>query len=67
MHFSSPYHTTHAFRYLAPFMSISMGYFIGKANVKFAKVKFPVLGFLIKAQFIVWCFSAALLIYLAGF
>ncbi|MBN2444840.1 MAG: phospholipid carrier-dependent glycosyltransferase [Spirochaetales bacterium] len=67
MHFSSPYHTTHAFRYLAPFISISFGYFIGQANVKFGEVKFPVLRFIIKVQFVLWCASSAILIYLAGF
>lgn len=67
MHFSSPYHTTHAFRYLAPFIPVSFGYFIGQANLKFSKVKFPVLRFIIKAQFIFFCLSSAMLIFLAGF
>ncbi|MBN2534637.1 MAG: glycosyltransferase family 39 protein [Spirochaetales bacterium] len=67
MHFSSPYHTTHAFRYLAPFIPVSFGYFIGQANLKFSKVKFPVLRFIIKAQFVLFCLSSAMLIFLAGF
>lgn len=67
MHFASPYFTTHAFRYIAPFISISLGYFIGQANVKFGNVKYPVLRILIKVQFILWCLASVLFIYLTGF
>ncbi|MBN1697022.1 MAG: glycosyltransferase family 39 protein [Spirochaetales bacterium] len=67
MHFSSPYHTTHAFRYIAPFICVSFGYYIGKSQVRFGGVKYPVLRFIVKAQFIGFCIASAAFIMSIGF
>jgi hypothetical protein len=66
MRIYSPYDCTQAFRYIAPFIIISLSYFLGGAIVKFSKTKYPVLNFVIRANFWLFCILTAVFIVSIG-
>lgn len=66
MRLYSPYDCTQAFRYIAPFIMISLSYFSGTSIVRFGNTKYPVLNTIIKGQFWLFCLATAFFILLIG-
>jgi hypothetical protein len=87
---TQPYDCTYAFRYISPYLYISLAYFLGKAIARFSELKatlqterhtiqgrryvmlkavtrYPVLTFILHAQFWLWCASVAAFILVIGF
>jgi hypothetical protein len=65
MHFSTPYAMAYDYRYIAPFASVSLAYFIAQGNVKFAGTRLKVVRYLVPAQFVLWCgFSVLFILYI---
>ncbi|MBN2535791.1 MAG: glycosyltransferase family 39 protein [Spirochaetales bacterium] len=66
MRLYSPYDCTQAFRYVAPFIMISLCYFTGRSMARFSSTKYPVLNTIIKGQFWLFCLFTAFFILLIG-
>jgi hypothetical protein len=67
MRSASPYDCTYAFRYLSPFISIPLGFFIGQGVIRFSSTKYPVFNVVIRAQFAIFCIMSAVFILAIGF
>ncbi len=90
MRSTQAYDCTYAFRYISPYLYISIGYFIGHAVTRFSSMTFPVfktrstlqrsksvvlerenrypiLGYVVQAQFWLWCIAVAVFICMVGF
>ncbi|MBN2444158.1 MAG: glycosyltransferase family 39 protein [Spirochaetales bacterium] len=67
MRLYSPYDCTQAFRYISPFIMISLCYFAGSSIERFSKTKYPVLNVLLKAHFWLFCLFSAFFILSIGF
>jgi hypothetical protein len=67
MRFSTQYLMVYDFRYLAPFISVPLAYFIAQANVKFADCRIRLFRYLVPAQFVLWCASSVCFFLLVGF
>jgi hypothetical protein len=67
MHISSPYVMTYDYRYIAPFVSVSLAYFMAHANVKYAGSKYRVFRYIVPAQFVLWSALCVVFIISVGF
>jgi hypothetical protein len=67
MRSTQAYDCTYAFRYISPYLYLSLGYFFGHAVTRFSKSKYPVLNVIVQGQFWLWCASVAVFICMVGF
>ncbi len=67
MRLSSGYLMVCDFRYLAPFMSVPLAYFLAHANTKLAGSKIRLFKYLIPVQFALWCATSIMFFLLVGF
>jgi hypothetical protein len=64
---TGPYDCTYAFRYVSPYIYISLAYFFGHAITRFGKTRYPVLNVIVHGQFWLWCASVAVFTLMLGF
>ena len=66
MRLYSPYDCTQAFRYIAPFIMVSLAYYMGKSVIRFSGTRFPVLNSAIQGVFWLFCGATVLFIMMIG-